>query len=89
MPVYKVKVHSAPAPNEFIVSAPNRSRAENAVKNRMCKFIESEVMTADQVFSLPQDIERINVIGESSSVEADVVEDEGETPVEVVGCVNE
>lgn len=87
MPVYKVKVHSAPDPNEFIVSAPNRSRAENAVKNRICKTIESEVMTADQVFALPQDIERINVIGEPSSAGDESPNDEIIDEIDSGDCV--
>lgn len=70
MPVYKVKIGSDSEAKEFMVSAPNRGRAERAAKDRICRVIESEVMTAAQVFELPNDIERIAVYSVSDEQEA-------------------
>lgn len=60
MAVYKVTVHSAPEPNQFVVSAGNRKQAENAVKNHLCGFIESETLKAEDVFNLPPDTVRLD-----------------------------
>lgn len=52
MAVYKITVHSAPEPNKFVVSAHNRTQAENAVKNHLCGVIETETLKAEHVFNL-------------------------------------
>lgn len=60
MAVYKVTVHSAPEPNQFVVSANNRKQAENTVKNHLCGFIESETLKAEDVFNLSSDMVRLD-----------------------------
>lgn len=76
MAVYKITVHSAPEPNQFVVSANNRQQAENAVKSHLCGVIETETLKAEDVFKLTHDLLRIDATNKERISSCDIGEEE-------------